>query len=268
MTVNYANPLAVATGGIVNDVVSGSTPAPTAPVLTGNVLSSVAIELGWSFIPYAEYYYLQRKIFGGSYSTIASNLEALYYRDNSCSPSTTYVYRVIAYNLEGTAASNELTRTTQAAVIPGGNIRWNFNPVEVVDAIAIILKADTTLQGANYLNGTNNIWKIIAPDDAANRLLVIQTPTLVPDAIQGYSGEVRVYCYVPMLNNGQINSVCNTIINRCEILLNNVSLAITSGKSQPMQSRGVVPAYFDPELTTPKNKSISILRLLVEVFKN
>lgn len=115
----------VATGGRLNafKAVSGATMLPPSG-LTATVASSSQINLSWADNSTTETgFRIERKIgAGGTYNEIATVVaNAASYSDTGLSASTTYYYRVRAYNAIGNSSyTNETNATTQAPPPPSG----------------------------------------------------------------------------------------------------------------------------------------------------
>lgn len=124
-------------------------------------------------------------------------------------------------------------------------LSFNFNPTDFAIAIRTILRADATLEGADYLNGTQNIFTNRAPRKQTGNFIVIETPTFVQNDMMEHSGVLRVFVYVPLLGSGQIDARGNKILDRCQALLNNISPAITGGTCQPLYGLGIVPLFYN-----------------------
>ncbi|OGW28615.1 MAG: hypothetical protein A2X59_10225 [Nitrospirae bacterium GWC2_42_7] len=108
---------------IATDEVSIHIVAPTinSPVdLTASTVESDRVMLNWSYAQggiQATGMRIERATGAGAYTQIASIGVSMSYTDNTASPSTTYKYRVIAFNASAESVpSNILTVTTPAAV--------------------------------------------------------------------------------------------------------------------------------------------------------
>jgi len=92
--------------------------------LTATAASPTSITLSWKDNATGEDgYRIERKVSGGSYGVIKTlGPNATSYTDSGLSPSTTYIYRVIAYNNigESPSYSNEASATTPALTEGGG----------------------------------------------------------------------------------------------------------------------------------------------------
>jgi hypothetical protein len=100
-----------------------ATASPTAPIgLSTNAISASQINLSWRDMSSTETgFRIERKIgIGGTYSEITTvGADATSYSDTGLSASTTYYYRVRAYNAIGNSAyTNEASATTQAPPPP------------------------------------------------------------------------------------------------------------------------------------------------------
>ncbi|MFN3396399.1 MAG: S8 family serine peptidase, partial [Thermodesulfovibrionales bacterium] len=138
----------VMTGGRVNAYRAlSSLLIPTG--LNASAKSSTEITLSWSDNATGEDgYRIERKVPGGIYATIATlGPDATSYTDTGLNPSSTYYYRVIAFNNigESPSYSNEASATTpvtdQKSGGGGCSIVVTGNPQEGVDIAFIMLLA-------------------------------------------------------------------------------------------------------------------------------
>ncbi len=93
-------------------------PPVAASTLGATVVSATRVDLAWSDASDNETgFRIERKPASGVYAPIATvAADAVAFSDLAASPSTSYVYRVVAYNASGDgAASNEASATTPAA---------------------------------------------------------------------------------------------------------------------------------------------------------
>lgn len=139
-----------------------------------------------------------------------------------------------------------------------------FNPQDVLTAIYNILVADATLPGANYLTSAGRIFTTRAPEVQTCPYLLITLDMLVPDDMQQYQGEARVFCYTKILANGQIDQTGNRILSKCDELLNNSIPSIGGATVQSLISLGIIPTLYDPE---DKSKARGICRYRVQCGK-
>ena len=141
-----------------------------------------------------------------------------------------------------------------------------FDPQDVLTAVKNLLVADTVLPGVNYLGYANRIFTMKAPEKQPMPYLLVTLDMLVPDEMQTYSGECRVYSYVELLSNGQIDgSKGNRITSRCEELLNDLVPVISGATVQPLVSLGVVPHFYDA--ADDKSRSRGVARFRVQCGK-
>jgi len=122
----YPNPNAATSATFYVDnikLVYGTIPPdkPLAPSnLLASVISSSQINLSWTDNSTNEDgFYIDRKQGTGAYTQIASvGANVKTYSNTGLSTSTTYTYRVRAYNIAGDAASNEISATTNGVTPP------------------------------------------------------------------------------------------------------------------------------------------------------
>jgi uncharacterized protein len=133
----YSDEVGATTGGI-----------PTAPTgLTFSGLTQNSVTLSWTDnAQNEEGYRIERRTAGGSYTQVATvDKNVTTYTNTGLSSSTTYYYRVRAYNLTGNSSySNEITFTTMVAGAP-------VNPTTLT-ATAL---SNTSIQLAWKDNATN-----------------------------------------------------------------------------------------------------------------
>jgi hypothetical protein len=147
-------------------------------------------------------------------------------------------------------------------------MNFDFNPSLLQDAIYNILNNDATLQQSDYLKSSNKIFRSRAPRTPAPvaPYIVEEILELIPDDMGLYKSEIRLHIYLALLSNGQIDVTAgHRIVNRCEILLNNVTPALTEGVAMPLITLGVVPMMYDTQADDSKAKTV--LRLEAEVSK-
>jgi len=145
-------------------------------------------------------------------------------------------------------------------------MNFHLNPDAVMTPIVVLLRADVTLQGADYLNGTNKAFSGRLPNDATLPAVCVQAPTVRMDDGTQWVGEVRLYCYTSLLANGQVDPKGNIILARCEELLSDESVTVSGMTVQNMLSLGIVPSFFDAK--TDKTKARGLLRLRVTLGYN
>ena len=138
-------------------------------------------------------------------------------------------------------------------------MNFHLNPDAVVTPIVVLLRADTTLQAAGYLNGTNKVFSGRLPDAAVLPAVCAQAPTVQMDDGTQWMGEIRLYCYTTLLSNGQVDPKGNTILARCEELLADESVTVSGMTVQNFFSLGIIPSFFDSQ--TDKSKARGVLRL-------
>lgn len=138
----------------------------------------------------------------------------------------------------------------------------NFNPTNIIDAVYDTLNSDSTLRGSSYLNGTKKIFKRRAYHYENTRYIVITLDQWIPDSMNNYSGELRIYVYTKILANGQIDEAGDLVLNRSEELLNDQILTLSGGAIRPLMTLGIIPSYFDP--ISDNSKARGVLRMRVE----
>jgi predicted alpha-1,6-mannanase (GH76 family)/fibronectin type 3 domain-containing protein len=83
------------------------TVAPAAPQGTAAAMIDGTVSISWNTAPHATHYHVKRaSASGGPYTTIASNLTALFYQDTGLSAAATYYYIVSASNEVGTSSNS------------------------------------------------------------------------------------------------------------------------------------------------------------------
>ena len=129
---------------------------------------------------------------------------------------------------------------------------FNMNANDIVSGIYSIVNADTTLQGSGYLDGTGKVFVQRVPVNPTPPYLLITLSSIIPNAMQIYTGELRIFCYTALQLNGQINTIGDLILNRCDELLNDQQFTIESSgaglpdvQTQPLYSLGIIPSFFD-----------------------
>ena len=95
----------------------------------------------------------------------------------------------------------------------------NINPAVPLAAIVSVLTNDSALQGASYLNGTNKVYSKRAPTGAVCPYLVVEPKEIFTNGIFQFTGEFRVFCYTALLANGQISSIGDSVLFRCQELI-------------------------------------------------
>lgn len=107
---------------------SNTTVVPLPPTgLTGSVVSPTQINLTWTDNSTNESgFKIERRIGSANYAAVGTvNQDVLNFSDSGLTPSTTYTYRVYAFNAVGNSLTytNEVTLTTTALLaIPGPNV--------------------------------------------------------------------------------------------------------------------------------------------------
>jgi len=134
----------------------------------------------------------------------------------------------------------------------------NINPAVPLAAIVSVLTNDSALQGASYLNGTNKVYSKRAPTGAVCPYLVVEPKEIFTNGIFQFTGEFRVFCYTALLANGQISSIGDSVLFRCQELINDQQIAIT-GMSTVSMTTSIVPSFFDPE--SDDSKARGVLRI-------
>ena len=141
-----------------------------------------------------------------------------------------------------------------------------FNPDDIIDSIYTILNDDSILEDTDYMNkSSKKIWKRVAPVSANAPFIVLEAQSFSQPGYSLNYGEVRLHIYTDLLSNGQIDNKNGKILERCEILLNNVMPAVAGAKCLPLECVGKVSAYTDSMLN---DKAKSVLRFRVEIGKS
>ncbi|WP_052661601.1 fibronectin type III domain-containing protein, partial [Clostridium aceticum] len=116
----------VAVSGYSSEATAITSPAPVTPPfkptgLTATANSTSEVRLTWAKASgIVDRYEIERKTSGGNYQLIntISNGNATSYNDTGASPSTTYYYRIIAFNSGGASPySDEVNATTQGVIV-------------------------------------------------------------------------------------------------------------------------------------------------------
>ena len=143
---------------------------------------------------------------------------------------------------------------------------FNININLILDAVYAVINGDSTLQGNSYLESANKVFLNIVSREASAPYGVITCGELKPNAMQMYTGEIRIFVYTKLLSNSMIDPKGNLILSRCEELLNNKCLSINGMTTQPLYSLGIIPSFLDIE--TDHEKARGVLRLRIEVANN
>ena len=136
-----------------------------ADVTVSNVYTGVSVK--WSQVEGAESYRVYRKVPGGSWKTLKTDLTALSYTDTTAQNATTYQYAVRSYNSTGSSAyasSIQIIRLEQpeaTASNKANGIRITWNEVEGAESYRVYRKVSggswkrlSTETGTSYLDTT------------------------------------------------------------------------------------------------------------------
>jgi len=143
---------------------------------------------------------------------------------------------------------------------------FNINVNDVLNSVYGAINADNTLKSGDYLESANKVFINRNPAEVKAPYIIITLQSLKPNAMQYYTGELRIFCYTYLLSNSLIDERGNLILSRCEELLNNEILTITGMTVQPLFSLGVVPSFCDPQMDNEKARGL--LRLKIELGHN
>lgn len=103
-------------------VVDTTAALPGAFTLSGTAGDAQAT-LTWTASSGATAYKVERAVGNGAYTVLASGLSALTYTDTTAVNGTSYNYRVVATNTEGSTSSNIIAVTPTATVTPTGSFK-------------------------------------------------------------------------------------------------------------------------------------------------
>lgn len=139
-------------------------------------------------------------------------------------------------------------------------MRFDFVPTALVTAINAVLAADSTLQGASYLNGTNKFFTGRFPNDKVLPCLLTQASEF-PQSGSQFIGTIRIFCQASLMSNGQIDPLGDLILARVEELLSNGVVTVTGMTVQPMESLGIVPSFLDQESNKSEQRGVVRFRV-------
>lgn len=151
---------------------SNTTVVPLPPTgLTGNVASTTQINLSWTDNSTNETgFKIERRTGSANYAVVGTvNQDVLTFSDSGLTPSTTYTYRVYAYNAVGNSLtySNEITLNTMNNIVFGPNvIDVDANTYMSVSICSQIVTM-TNLNVSKYNDGTP-IPQVTDPTQWAN----------------------------------------------------------------------------------------------------
>ncbi|MEO1448147.1 MAG: glycoside hydrolase family 9 protein [Bacteroidota bacterium] len=137
----------------VNSSNTGPTPPDAPTSLAATTQGSTAIGLSWTDVANDEDgYKVERKTGNGAFGEIASlSADASGYTDTGLSASTTYTYRVYAFNAAGNSGfSNESSATTDASNPPSGG--GTYQAEDYTDAAASFSTANAGYEGTGFMD--------------------------------------------------------------------------------------------------------------------
>jgi hypothetical protein len=140
----------------------------------------------------------------------------------------------------------------------------NINPTILLEAVRDILINDSILSGASYLNGTGKIFTRRKPNNQTGQYLVIECKDIPSSGIAQFSTEVRVFCYTALLTNGQIISLGDLILFRCQEVLNDQQIVVV-GLSTISMMTTIVPSFLDE---TDPSRARGVLRIKIDFVNN
>lgn len=85
--------------------------------LSATAQNSSQIYLSWNFLANADYYYVYRSTSSGSYNYITA-VSTTNYPDTGLNPNTTYLYKISAYNSNGTSSYSSVVSAKTAPAAP------------------------------------------------------------------------------------------------------------------------------------------------------
>jgi len=144
-----------------------------------------------------------------------------------------------------------------------------INDNDVINAVYDLINGDATLQGSTLLGSANKVFTQRSPQKVSTPYVVIELQSLHPNAMQHYTGELRLHCYTSLQSNGMIDPKGNDILNRCELLLTGIGFndvestdgALPNITIQPLYGLGKTPSRFNPTSNNEKAKGMLRFRL-------
>lgn len=122
----------------------------------------------------------------------------------------------------------------------------NINPSIPLNSVRDTLLADAILRGTSYLGGAGRVFARRAPTLQACPFVVVEAKEIPSAGQSQFAGELRLFAYVKILANGQIDAAGDMILYRCQELLNDQNIQIT-GMSTISLTTSVVPSFIDPD---------------------
>lgn len=113
-------------------------PPATPSNLTATVISANQINLAWDSVPGATSYTVQKKVGTGEWWTPTTSLTSNSFSDVDITPSTEYIYRVVAKNEFGSSSPTGNTiATTPAGAAPKYNREYDFTYPSPAQSVAL-----------------------------------------------------------------------------------------------------------------------------------